>query len=345
MRIAVIGAGIFGLTAAIELSRGGHEVTVFEREPQVMMAASMVNQYRLHRGYHYPRSAKTIEECVRTERSFREMFGEAVIDDPTYFCIAREGSLTTPEQYLEVLRSNGLSFDHAATPLVADDSIALCLQVPEGRINPMRLQKRINRLVKDAGVQVRCNTPVTVADLDAYDRIIVAAYAGINSALGADLPTPEYQFEVVEKPLVALPPEFAGQCVVVMDGPFMCIDPFGDSGYHLLGNVVHALHATNTGQHPEIPSELRGLLNRGFIKNPPVTKFRQFIGSGIPFVPQLARARHLGSMFAVRTVLPRRDATDERPTIVTRVNERVFTVFAGKLSNCVQAARDLAALV
>ena len=40
MRIAVVGAGIIGITTAIELVRDGHEVTVFERRSSTGEEAS-----------------------------------------------------------------------------------------------------------------------------------------------------------------------------------------------------------------------------------------------------------------------------------------------------------------
>ena len=46
-----------------------------------------------------------------------------------------------------------------------------------------------------------------------------------------------------------------------MDGPFMCIDPLSDTGYHVMGNVVHAIH-NNIGYSPEIPKEFENQLNK-----------------------------------------------------------------------------------
>ena len=54
---------------------------------------------------------------------------------------------------------------------------------------------------------------------------------------------------------------------------------------------------------------------------------------------------HVGSMFTIRTVLPGLDATDERPTLVTAVDERLVTVFSGKVGTCVRAAEEVAAIV
>ena len=50
-------------------------------------------------------------------------------------------------------------------------------------------------------------------------------------------------------------------------------------------------------------------------------------------------------MYTVRTVLPDRDATDERPTLVSQIDEQVIQVFSGKLGNCVEAARAVAELI
>ena len=45
-------------------------------------------------------------------------------------------------------------------------------------------------------------------------------------------------------------------------------------------------------------------------------------------------------MFTIRTVLPYKDATDERPTIIKRKHND-FVLFSGKIGNCVQAAEDI----
>ncbi len=58
-KIAVVGAGIFGITTALKLSEK-HEVDLYEANSDIMQAASAINQFRLHRGYHYPRSPQTI---------------------------------------------------------------------------------------------------------------------------------------------------------------------------------------------------------------------------------------------------------------------------------------------
>jgi D-amino-acid dehydrogenase len=57
MRVAVIGAGIVGVTTAYELSVDGHEVTVFERRPAVATEASFANAGVLAPGYVTPWAA------------------------------------------------------------------------------------------------------------------------------------------------------------------------------------------------------------------------------------------------------------------------------------------------
>ena len=62
MKIAVVGAGIFGVTAAYTLAKN-HSVDLFEKNNDIMMESSDVNQCRIHRGYHYPRSPDTVKKC------------------------------------------------------------------------------------------------------------------------------------------------------------------------------------------------------------------------------------------------------------------------------------------
>ncbi len=58
-KVAVAGAGVYGANIAISLAEAGHDVHLFD-PLGVLRAASAINQYRIHSGYHYPRSPETI---------------------------------------------------------------------------------------------------------------------------------------------------------------------------------------------------------------------------------------------------------------------------------------------
>lgn len=57
MRIAIVGAGVVGVTTAYELATDGHEVTVFERCSAVAEETSFANAGIIARGYVTPWSA------------------------------------------------------------------------------------------------------------------------------------------------------------------------------------------------------------------------------------------------------------------------------------------------
>ena len=75
MKIAVIGGGIFGITTAFTLGEE-YDVELFEKNNDLLKAASGSNQYRVHRGYHYPRSIKTVLEIMKSENSFKKIFSD-----------------------------------------------------------------------------------------------------------------------------------------------------------------------------------------------------------------------------------------------------------------------------
>lgn len=347
MKIAVVGGGIFGVTAATALSQAGFRVDLFERYNDILQAASGINQYRLHRGYHYPRSPETIISSMEAEALFRDQFREAIIDDNDhYYCIASEKSLVSADQYQQVCRTHGLEFESADLPLVNPDAIALCVKVKEALFDPNKLREICRRDLTTSGVAVHCGREVVEIDLEGYDYIVLCAYAHANALLGH---RPElqkdYQFELCEKPVVMLPENFWRKSIVILDGPFTCVDPYGRSPWHVIGNVVHAIHASNIGKHPEIPEQFQSLLNRGIIPKPTISNFNLFINSAKHFLPDIVHAKHLGSMFTIRTVLPNLDKTDARPTLVEAIDERIINVFSGKIGNAVVASLEVLSLI
>lgn len=54
MKIAIIGAGVVGVTTAYMLAKSGHEVSVFDREPRAAMESSFANGGQLSYGFASP---------------------------------------------------------------------------------------------------------------------------------------------------------------------------------------------------------------------------------------------------------------------------------------------------
>ena len=108
MKIAVIGAGIFGITSAIKLREKfpKAEITIYEKNLSILSSASGINQFRLHRGYHYPRSQEMIQSTIEFESEFKN----CIVRGKRYYAIAKEGSLVTSDQYLNFLENNQLKY-------------------------------------------------------------------------------------------------------------------------------------------------------------------------------------------------------------------------------------------
>jgi len=345
--VAVIGAGIFGANAALELRAAGFDVTLFDKASDIMQAASGINQYRMHRGYHYPRSSDTIRSCMEATPLFEEVFKEAIMAQHAhYYAIAKVGSKVNGEAYLTILREHNLPYTVETPPHIAPEMVDVIVRGEEHLYDPAMLRRIVAERIAREGVVLKLNTEVHVDELDAFDYVVVATYAYFNSAIkNREALHRDYQYEVCEKPVVEMPESLRGISTVIMDGPFMCFDPLGDTGYAVLGHVEHAIHKRSFGAHPEVPEALAPFLNKGVVENPTVTNFASFIEAGSKFIPALKDARHVGSMYTIRTVLPKVDATDERPTIIESLDHRVFTIYSGKVGNSVQAARDVVGMI
>ena len=341
MRIAVIGAGIFGTTIALKLCKD-HQVTLFEKNDDIMTAASRTNQLRLHRGYHYPRSPDTVKSLLESIQFFVEEYREAVVDEYDHFyAIASENSLVTSDQYINFCDHHNLEYEIIDKfEWVNNEKIDLTVKVKESLLDYQEVYHIIKSRIEKSRLETKFKTEFNREIIDNFDLVVNATYADINDIL-LNQNQKQYQFEVCEKIAVEMPDEMKEKSIVVMDGPFMCVDPYGRSGLSLLGNVVHAIHHTNTGIKPVVPSEIKSYLNKGLVKNPSITKFSSFVETGSEYIPEIKNAVYRGSMFTVRAVLPNMDKTDGRPTVIGYPEEKVVNVFSGKIDTCVKAANDL----
>ena len=345
--VAVVGGGIFGCSAALELARAGFSVTLFERASDIMTAASAINQYRMHRGYHYPRSSETILSCLHATPLFEEEYKDAIIAQHAhYYAIAKEGSKLSGEEYLAVLDAHHLPYEVVMPEHLNPDLLQLAIRAEENLYNPHLLKDILKTRLHDADVEVRLNAHTDIDDLADFNFVVVATYASLNDSYKNRTELhKEYQYEVCEKIVVEIPKLHEGISTVVMDGPFMSFDPWGETGYAVMGHVEHAIHHRSFGHRAEIPENVAQYLNQGLIENPKVSNASMMLEASIPYMPLLRDARHVGSMYTIRTVLPKVDHTDERPTIVNALDERIISIYSGKVGNSVRAARDVLALI
>ncbi|HMX41488.1 MAG TPA: FAD-dependent oxidoreductase, partial [Saprospiraceae bacterium] len=96
----VIGGGIFGCYAALYLAGRGARVAIVEKEDRLFRKASLVNQARLHGGYHYPRSVATAAMSDEHKARFTDEHRAFVnFRFEKYYAIDRFGSFTDPAQF------------------------------------------------------------------------------------------------------------------------------------------------------------------------------------------------------------------------------------------------------
>lgn len=331
--VTVVGAGIFGCQTAITLAKQGYKVKIIERNEDILSCASDINQYRVHRGYHYPRSDDTVKQCTDSLQSFYKNFWPAIITNHTsYYSISKHDSKVTASEYLNFLERNKLPYK----VVKPHKNCALTVEVEEYLYNPSVIRDLLLKRIQTLGVEVSFGVQFE-SDMNIESDMIVIAVYSASGAFNNQI----YQHELCEKPIVKLPTKYRDVSHVIMDGPFTCIDPYGNEGYHVIGNVVHAIHQTQFEKFPIIPEQFSSLLNMGPIEAPKISKFDQFKETYSEYFDDVEDIIHVSSMFTFRTVLPKKEADDARPTNITTLRDGSIQVFSGKIVTCCTAATQV----
>lgn len=343
--IFIIGGGIFGLTASIVLGEAGFKVTVIEKEFDLMKGASLVNQNRIHYGFHYPRSITTCQEALKGLNSFSQYFGKSINGNfEKYYAISKENSKVTSDEFYKFSKSLDLHIEEKWPDqgILNWKKIDSCWITKEPIFDYHVLKSlAIERIVKCKNIQIFRNCKVTGLDGDKiilsngykkkYGVLVNATYSDISEILNVVGINPmSGKFQLCVLPILKSKSSLANFGVTVMDGPFCSLMPKGfEKDFFILYHVIHSVNQENIGFTkgdwlPIIGSPEHDIINRS-----------------VEYFPILKKMSLYDSWITTRIVLPNQEIEDSRPTMVIENSEKIYTVFSGKLTTCVDSAKYL----
>jgi glycine/D-amino acid oxidase-like deaminating enzyme len=360
----VVGGGIVGCQLALALRRQGAKVVVLERESDLLARASSRNQARVHGGYHYPRSLLTAHRSQVNLSRFVAEYADCVEGGFEHFyAVARRSSKVAVSQFVSFCERIGAPLDAAPDTvqgLFAPALVSSVFRVQEPAFDAVRLRETLRRRLTAARVDLRTDcsaesveaTPLglLVRAREGADELLLPAqqvfnctYAGLNDLLlGSDLEPLQLRHELAELALVRLPEPLRELAVTVIDGPFFSAMPYPSAGLHSFSHVRYTPHAAWEGgtSRPEL------------LARPPRSRFTHMLQDARRYLPALAGAEHVDSLWEVKTLLPASEVDDSRPFLFKRDHglPGLTCVLGGKLDNVFDlvdelesAARELAA--
>lgn len=331
MKALVIGGGIFGVCAAIELSKAGVETYVFERNGALMQEATSVNQNRFHLGYHYPRSTATAKQCLEGISSFKEYFNNALVSlKENYYAISKNGSKTGFEKYINFCKKIGLPHEgkYPSKEFLNTSAISGCIVVDEQVINLDRLKNLAEALLKKYDVKVFLNREFTKGADKNFQIVVNATYSNfnpVNKILG--LPTRKFRYDICNVPVIKLPKDLSSIGITIMDGEFYSILPYGNSPYHLFWSV----------QSSAIRSE--GIYSSQ-AKSSKIANYRDDT-----YIPLLKHAKLVDVLRVTKILRPDVELSDERITDLIDYSNGKFAILSAKLNTCVLTARKIVSII
>jgi hypothetical protein len=243
-KIAVIGGGIFGTEAAIQLALVGNDVTLFEVNSRILEGATANSVLRLHLGFHYPRSLETAAQSKISYKNFVARFPDSVdFEIENYYAISKVGSRTSTADFvkfvenaqLKMKKINAQQLDQFGFNSRKADSIWKNL---EGSICVVKLRDQIMNELDAGKVSLRMNTEIRSAEYsnaswtlrdsksqsEKFDFVVRATYGSDRIEIhGPNLVQRAYEFHktLVLEAETGLPK----LGMTVIDGDFLTVLP------------------------------------------------------------------------------------------------------------------------
>ncbi len=355
----IIGAGLYGLYAALFCAKRGQSVLLLEADEAAMSRATYVNQARVHLGYHYPRSISTALKTREYFDRFNEDYGFCVLSSfQQIYATSQNFSFTNAAQFVKFCNDAGIPCDRLNENAYFKEGMCDgAFLTTEYTYDAILLRDYfVKELARYKDVTVQYNAHITAIQntgstykiqyngVQAESAFVLnATYASCNQIHKLiDAQPFGIKYELCEIILCNVSDKLKNIGLTVMDGPFFSIMPFGKTGLHSLTSVTFTPHITSYETTPVFDCQKKsgGYCSSDRLGNCNSCPVKP--QSAWPYMSNLARKymkdefgfQYERSLFSMKPILKASEVDDSRPTVIKcHSNEPTFvSVLSGKIS-------------
>ena len=205
MNVVIIGAGFYGCYIAKKIIEQNPKIKIdiYEKNSDILLGPARYNQYRLHTGFHYPRSFETIEQTIMGAKIFKKEFKNFFYYPRNNLYAIHKNSLTNFKDYLKILNNFKLKFKieklNGIDYFRNISDIEGVVKVKEGVIKIDKLLRQIKKQTFKL-TNIKLNQEITNVDSNCgvivsksgevkkkYDFIINTTYVNPNLGMSKDI--------------------------------------------------------------------------------------------------------------------------------------------------------------
>lgn len=360
----IVGAGLYGLYAALFCGRKQEKILVLEKDKQPFSRATYINQARVHMGYHYPRSLSTASKSAGYFERFVKDYPFCINGEfQQIYATSRDFSWTNAEQFQKFCQAAGIPCEEVSASSyfqkgACDGAFLTKEYTYDAKLLASYFLEEIEKLsnvtvkygMDITNIREREEVYVVTVDGEAYttEYLLNATYASANQLIhmigGEKL---GIKYELCEIILCNVSESLKDIGLTVMDGPFFSIMPFGKTGYHSLTSVTFTPHAACYTELPEFSCQnhSKGSCSRESLGNCNTCSGRP--ETAFPYMAKLARKYMLPkytfsyaeSLFSMKPILRSSEIDDSRPTVIR--TDTAHPTFVSVLSGKINTVYDL----
>ena len=261
----IIGAGLYGLYAALFCARNHERILVLEQDSGAFKRATYINQARVHMGYHYPRSYSTAIKSAHYFQRFMEDYRFCILESfDQVYATSTNFSWSNAEQFIKFCKNAGIRCDEINPARYFRRGLCDGAFLTEEYTYDAHILRDyfLGELGRFSDVKICYDSPVTSIERDqdvyrvysgseVFDSgfVLNSTYASTNQinrmVARGEGDSFKIKYELCEIILCEVSPSLKKVGLTVMDGPFFSIMPFGKTGLHSLTSVCFTPHMTS----------------------------------------------------------------------------------------------------